>query len=186
MSEHLKVGCMPGTKFSCSSNGWITQELFKEWFSFFLSSIPPSQPVLLIMDGHGSHISIEIIELAMSNDVHLLCLPSHTTHLLQPLDVGAFKPFKTAYSKACKKYLAANPGRVITTDVIASLLSQAWPESITPVNIMGGFRKCGIFPLNPGTISDRQLAVSAATESAVNDNDSADSTSATSAPSLSS
>ena len=37
-------------------------------------------PVLLIMDGHGTHISIELIELARCNDIHLLCLPSHNIH----------------------------------------------------------------------------------------------------------
>ena len=82
-----------------------------KWFEFFLANIPPTQPVLLIMDGHGTHMSIELIELARFNDVHLLCLPSHTTHVLQPLDVGVFKSFKGNWSKACSKYLAANPGR---------------------------------------------------------------------------
>ena len=174
MSEHLKVGCVPGTKFGCTSNGWITQDLFTEWFSFFLSSIPPIRPVLLLMDGHATHINIDVIDLARENDVHLLCLPSHTTHLLQPLDVGVFKSLKNAYSKVCKKYLASNPGRVITTDIIASLLGQAWPESVTPVNIMGGFHKCGIFPLNPGAVSDRQLATSTVTTNKVQENESGD------------
>ena len=102
--------------------GWINSDLFMKWFEFFLANIPPTRPVLLIMDGHGTHMSIELIELARSNDVHLLCLPSHTTHILQPLDVGVFKSFKGSWSKACSKYLAANPGRVITSDKLASLI----------------------------------------------------------------
>lgn len=129
-----------------------------EWFRFFLKSIPPARPVLLIEDGHASHISMEVIELARANDVHLLCLPAHNTHILQPLDVGVFKSFKTWFSKACHKYLVKNPGRVITADIIASLVAEAWPQSLTPLNIMSGFRKCGIYPINPGEVSDRQLA----------------------------
>ena len=113
---------------------------------------------MLIQDGHGSHVSVELIELARANDVHLLCLPAHTTHILQPLDVGVFKSFKTYFSKACHKYLAKHPGRVITPDVIACLVAEAWPLSFTPLNILSGFRKCGIHPLNPGEVSDRQLA----------------------------
>ena len=74
----LKVGAVPGTFFQCSPNGWINQELFTKWFQFFLQSIPPARPVLIIEDGHSSHISIEVIEEARKNDVHLLCLPSHT------------------------------------------------------------------------------------------------------------
>ena len=68
------------------------------------------------------HVSIEIIELARENDIHILCLPSHTTHLLQPLDVGIFKSLKSHYNKECKKYMVQHPGRVITTEAIASLV----------------------------------------------------------------
>ena len=46
--------------------------------------------------------------------------------------------------------------------MLASLLCQAWPESMTPVNVMSGFKKSGIYPLNPGEISDRELGKSRA------------------------
>ena len=74
-----------------------------------------------------------------------------------------FKALKSFYSKDCSKYLANNPGRVITTDIIASLV--AWPLSVTPVNIMSGFKKTGAFPLNPGEVTDRYLAPSHALDS---------------------
>ena len=134
-----------------------------EWFLWFITVIPPARSVLLIEDSHDSHISIELKELAHANDVHLLCLPAHTTHILQPLDIRVFKSFKTFFSKACHKYLTKNPGRVITSDVIALLVGEAWPQALTPLNIMEGFRKCGIYPLNPGAVTDRQLAPSHAT-----------------------
>ena len=63
-------------------------ELYIDWFKFFLQQIPPVCYVLLLQDGHSSHASIELIELAKANNIHLLCLLSHTTHTLQPLDVG--------------------------------------------------------------------------------------------------
>ena len=52
---------------------------------WFLENIPP---VLLIEDRRASHISIELIELAHANGTHFLCLAAHTTHILQPLDIG--------------------------------------------------------------------------------------------------
>ena len=54
-------------------------------------------------------------------------------------------------------YLTKHPGRVITSDVIASLIGEVWPQSLTPLNIMGGFKKCGIYPLNLGAVTDRQV-----------------------------
>ena len=98
--EHLKRGAVPGTMFKSSENGWITQEIYMEWFF-----LPPTRPVLLIEDGHSSHITIEVVELACASDVHLLCLPPHTTHILQLLDVGVFKSFKTFSSRPVKLIL---------------------------------------------------------------------------------
>ena len=106
------------------------------------------------------HVSIEAIEFARSNEIHILCLPAHTTHMLQPLDVGVFKSFKAFYYKACRKQIAEHLHRVITTEQIARLVEIAWPQALTPLNIMSGFKKCGIYPLNPGEVTDRQLAPS--------------------------
>ena len=160
--EKLREGAYPNTTFHVSDNGWITKELFFEWFKMFAWMIPPSRPVLLVLDGHGSHITIDVIEYARSNDIYLLCLPSHTSHILQPLDIGVFKSFKSFFSKACRQYMAENPGRVITEDILASVVGSAIAQSHTPLNILGGFKKAGIFPFNPGEVSDRQLAPSKA------------------------
>ena len=120
-SDNCREGAIAGTVFASSENRWMNGELFLEWFKWFLRNISPARPVLLVQDGHGSHVSIE---LACSNNIHLLCLPSHTTHVLQLLNVGVFKSFKSNFLKACSKYLAAYPGRVIT-DKVASLVAEA-------------------------------------------------------------
>ena len=113
LERFLHAVIMVGSIKSFISNG----------LDFFVASILPTRPVLLIEDGHSSHISLEVIKLAKENDIHLLCLPVHTTHLLQPLDVGVFRCLKSNFSKMCKQFLAVNPGQVITTDLIASLLA---------------------------------------------------------------
>jgi len=113
---------------------WINSELFVSWFAFFLKSIPPTCNILLVQDGHSSHVSIELIEMARENGVCLLCLPAHTSHILQPLDVGVFKSFKSSFNKACGNYVKQNPGRVITTEILASMVGQAFLNAFTPVN----------------------------------------------------
>ena len=149
--EKLKEDVVPGTIFCNIENGWINKKIYLYWFELFLKMIPKTRPVLIIQDGH-----------ACANDIHILCLPAHTTHILQPLDVGVFKSFKANFSKTCHKYIAECPGRVITTDVIALLIGTAWPHSFRPINTLSGFRKCGIFPFNPGSVTDRQLGPSEA------------------------
>ena len=156
--DNFKEGALSNTLFAHSDNGWVNKDVYLEWFKFFLDNIPSARPVLLIQDGHASHLSIE---LARANEVHILCLPAHTTHVLQPLE-GVFKSFKSFFSKACVAYLSKYPGRVITNDMISSLVAGAYPSAFTPINIMGGFKKTGIFPLNPGAIDDKVLCPSKA------------------------
>ena len=55
----MREGAYPNTFFQVSDNGWITKELFFEWFKLFVQAISSFRPVLLILDGHTSHITIE-------------------------------------------------------------------------------------------------------------------------------
>ncbi|KAF2179253.1 CENP-B protein, partial [Zopfia rhizophila CBS 207.26] len=45
---------------------------------------------LLILDGHESHNSLEFTEYCKENKIVTLCIPPHSSHILQPLDVGCF------------------------------------------------------------------------------------------------
>ena len=86
-------GGVPGATFKCSESGWITEQLFTDWFKncFIERTKHIDRPLLLVMDNHPTHISIDIIELTLSNQILLLCLPPHSTHALQLLDVVTFK-----------------------------------------------------------------------------------------------
>ena len=52
------------------------------------------RPILLLMDGHGSHFQPDLIEFARQYDIILFCLSPHTTHESQPLDASVFKSLK--------------------------------------------------------------------------------------------
>ena len=167
MNDKLKTGAPPGTIFETSPKGWINKDIFFRWLDFFIKSIPKARPVLLIYDGHSSHISIEVIEKARKNDIHLLCLPSHGTHILQPLDISVMRSFKLHFSKASSEVLAKNPGRIITEYDLSGLIGKAWPLSLTTINIISGFCKSGIFPFNPAKILDCETAPSRVYESTI-------------------
>jgi hypothetical protein len=86
-----------------SSKAWMTAFLFSAWIDHFIqalrnhSSVSVSSPHLLIMDGHSSHITIDVVKRTRAVELHLLTLPSHCSHAMQPLDVAVFKPFKGAF-----------------------------------------------------------------------------------------
>jgi len=51
--------------------------------------------------------------------------------------------------------MVSNPGQVIQSENLAALWAEAWPKALPPVNIMNGFKKSGLFSLNPGEVLDR-------------------------------
>ena len=72
---------------------------FKNLFAngFVKSTALLERPLLLIYDGHGSHITYTTIKTAMDNKIIILALPPHCSHALQPLDVGCFAPLKKTW-----------------------------------------------------------------------------------------
>ena len=54
---------------------------FHEWFCevYLKHAVTIEGPKLLLFDGHLSHITVEIVELARENNIHIIVLPSHTT-----------------------------------------------------------------------------------------------------------
>jgi hypothetical protein len=117
------------------------------------------KPVLLIFDGHGSHITDEMIELAVNNNIELLCLPAHTTHKLQPLDVGVFGPLQTAWAQRCDIYLEGTGQGIERKHVVREYMA-AQVTAFTENTILQAWRKCGIRPLNPGIFSAADFAPS--------------------------
>jgi hypothetical protein len=49
---------------------------------------------LLILDGHNSHMTLEVIHKAAQAGIDMITLPSHTSHALQPLDISVFAPIQ--------------------------------------------------------------------------------------------
>ena len=69
---------LPGTLYGISENGWMTSEVFSEWFHQFCDLVT-ERPLLLILDGHLTHVSIPVIMKGMEEDVTILKLPPHVT-----------------------------------------------------------------------------------------------------------
>lgn len=157
MKAELKDGAPPGSEFACNPSGWMQTDIFMQWFDHFLKYAKPSaeDPALLILDGHATHTkNVAFIEKARENHITVVCLPPHCSHKLQPLDVSFMAPFKAYYIQACEKFLRNNAGRTITQFQISKLLGEAFLRAAVPATAINGFRKCGIFPLDPDVFSD--------------------------------
>ena len=150
LNKEWTKGEVNGTTYGMSNKGWVDSELFRGWLTdHFLQFSVAARPLLLILDGHSSHYQPELVPYAKEKDVILFCLPPHTTHESQPLDISVFKPLKQNWQIACHKFMQSHPGKVITKYQFSPFLNEAWMATMTPANICSGFRKCGIYPYNP-------------------------------------
>lgn len=105
-------------------------------------------PRCLIVDGHSSHIAWKVIQYALENNIHMICLPSKSTHLLQPLDVGCFGVLQTTYEKNLSTWLRENPLSVISKPSFLEILNKTRSEVYTTTCVTGAWRKSRCWPIN--------------------------------------
>lgn len=107
------------------------------------------------MDGHNSHVTLEVVRTVMLNGLDIVTLPSHMSHALQPLDVTCFKPFKVAYRAYRDKWTLSNKGKVPEKEDLASWVSMDLKRGLNPTNIIKGFQATGIYSFNLSTMDKR-------------------------------
>jgi hypothetical protein len=101
------------------------------------------------MDGHVSHVMIKTLEQTIEFRLDMVTLPFHNSHMLQPLDVTCFKPFKTTFTKKRNVIMEKNNFSHLDKIILAKngwakLCNNLWEKK----NIKFGFRVFKIWPLN--------------------------------------
>jgi hypothetical protein len=89
---------IPGDYYlGVSDTGYTNDELSIAWikhFNKFSSRLQKGAKRLLLFDGFGGHMTKQFLEICESEAIIPFALPPHTSHMLQPLDVGAFQLYK--------------------------------------------------------------------------------------------
>jgi hypothetical protein len=142
----------PGWHYAHSENGYNDSKISLEWltrvFDPQTKDRANGKPRVLICDGFGTHETLEVLEFCFENNIILCCLPSHTSHKLQPCDVGPFAPLKTAYRDQVERLNRGGVDR-IGKEHFTSLYSPAREKALSKRNISAGWAATGLFPFNP-------------------------------------
>ena len=153
----LLNGATPGYTGTMSDTGYSNTEIFssyiKEHLIKYFQSRDHEQSILLLYDGHFSHISLSLIEWAQTNNIVLFVLPLHTSHILQSMDVGCFGPFETLYQQEVHKFMRHSIGRSVTRYDVCELACKVYEHALSPSNLRSSFKKTGIFPIDPNVIN---------------------------------
>ena len=149
--EVLKEG-----HIAVSENGWTDNELGLAWirkcFDPETKICQKGEYRMLLIDGHASHIATQVIDYCVSQKIILLCLPAHTTHLLQPLDVGVFAPLATAYKSHVQRITRLGASYSIDKTDFLEIYQQARHEAITPLNIRKSWTATRLLPFSPALV----------------------------------
>jgi len=108
----------------------------------------PPQSRLLVMDGHSSHITANMIAFCIDKDIDILILPAHTSHLLQPLDVSIFSSLKRALGVETDIASRLDSGRIPGVEWTGMYI-RARDQAFTIRTIESGWRTTGLYPLSP-------------------------------------
>jgi hypothetical protein len=143
---------LPATwRIATTDNGWTTNDKGMDWirhFDLHTASRTKGKYRLLILDGHDSHHSEEFETYCQEHNIITLCMPPHSSHLLQPLDVGCFSPLKKAYSRQIEQLMRMNITHISKLEFLCAF-REAFFASITEKNIQGGFAGAGLVPFDP-------------------------------------
>lgn len=137
-----------------SENGWTTNELGLQWLEHFdkhTKERTVGSHRLLILDGNESHNSALFDKACKDKKMVTLCMPAHSSHLLQPLDVGCFAPLKKAYGRQAEELMRNQITHITKIEFLPCFMA-AFKAAFTKRNIQGGFRGAGLVPLNPEAV----------------------------------
>ena len=95
---------------------------------------------------------------AKQNYIILFVLPQHFSHLLQPLDVSCYGPFKIAWNSARHGQIRESGGNTVSRYGICKVACKVYAAALSPANIQSALKRCGNYPCNPSDISDSVIA----------------------------
>lgn len=143
----------PDWRYTTSVNGWTSNELGLEWFtnSFLKEAVPPAESeihTILVMDNHASHTTPEIQHLCLLHHVHIVFLPPHSSHILQPLDLSYFGPLKQRCKNIINNLSEISDALPLKKYKFLDAFSQA-RDLVTPLTILSGWSATGLHPFDP-------------------------------------
>ena len=139
------------TLITFSDSGYSNDGRAMDWvrhFETFSSRRQQGLWRMLIFDGYDSHCTREFLTFCEEYRILPWCLPPHTSHLMQPLDVVLFQPFKHFHQQAVDAACitgCTDFNKVKFLAVIEEIRRRTFKIS----SVQSAFRKTGLYPYNP-------------------------------------
>jgi hypothetical protein len=142
-------------RINISENGWTTDQIGLEWlkthFIPYIKDRTVGKYQMLILDGHGSHLTADFDRTCTENNIIPICMPPHSSHLLQPLDVGCFAVLKRCYGQLVEQRMRLGFNYIDKMDFLMAF-PQARTVAYKAQTIQNSFAATGLVPFNPDRV----------------------------------
>jgi len=150
-ASYTTTGIPDNYLVATSETGYSNDELTIKWLLHLNSfSTEPQSGIyrLSVLDGFGSHCTKQFIEYCDNHKIVVFCLPPHSRHLLQPLDVVVFQPYKHYHAEVVETATRKGSGEFDTAEFVDQIdsIRQSTFKSST---IRSAFHATGLIPFNP-------------------------------------
>ena len=153
-SWYTECDLPPSWAIKTSPNGWTDNETALDWIQHFHRHTDARRKGvyrMIVLDGHESHLSATFEEFCKEKNIITLCLPAHSSHLTQPLDVGCFSVLKRLYGKELEAFIKAHINHITKVEFFIAFKA-AHISTMTVENIQAGFRGAGLVPYDPQAV----------------------------------
>jgi DDE superfamily endonuclease len=142
---------VPNFLYTTSNNGWTSNDISLCWLNeVFLPKIENNRETqLLLMDGYRSYTSTKFMWKCYKNNIQLVYLIPHSSHVLQPLDLSCFLLLKSCYYKQLTELAKFDNNALIKKMQSLLYYNKARNEGLSPLNIKTGCKAANIYPWNP-------------------------------------
>ncbi|KAL7306367.1 hypothetical protein TKK_0001791 [Trichogramma kaykai] len=135
-----------------SESGWMQSQVFYEYmangFNQWLTDNDIKKPILCLVDGHKSHLTMHLSQFCDDNGIILYSLLPNSTHILQPADLSIFKSLKSNWKNTVMEWQSDNFDKTLTKELFAPLLFVTLTKNSIEEAIKNGFRAAGIYPFD--------------------------------------
>ena len=125
-------------RLDVSFNSWTTDKIGLQWLiKLFISTVSvwrKDTHFLLILNSCESHLTPEFNWLCIKNNIVPLCMLSHSSHLLQSLNVSVFAMLKCLYKDLIKQQMCLDFNTIQKADFL-NVYSIAKKKVFTSQNI---------------------------------------------------
>ncbi|XP_045195071.2 uncharacterized protein LOC123550708 [Mercenaria mercenaria] len=159
MNSDLLNGASPGASGTMSESGWSNTDVFRKYLKDHFMKFAPGrqgEKIILLLDGHRSHVAVDLAEWAKQMNIIIFVLPAHTSHILQPLDVACYGPFQRIYNNLCHKVMRQTSA-AITRYNICEIACKAYSKALCAENLHAAFQRTGIYPINKEAIPKEHM-----------------------------